>query len=243
MLTSSCIWYIISIERQAQEGTEMKVIGYVRVSTEEQASQGVSLAAQEEKIRQYASLYDLELVDVIHDPGASAKSLKRPGLQQALSLLEAGQAEGLVIAKLDRLTRSVADWSSLIAGYFSKHSLLSVSDQIDTRTAAGRLVLNVLVSCAQWEREAIGERTKTALQYKKSQGVKLGGPSLGESEEELETLRFVKELRGQGLTLTAITAKLNAEGYKTKRGGKWYPGTVKYLLDKIIPFRLVEVAA
>lgn len=222
----------------------MKVVGYVRVSTEEQATQGVSLAAQEEKIRQYASLYDLELVDVIHDAGASAKTLKRAGLQQALSLLEAGQAEGLVIAKLDRLTRSVMDWNTLIEAYFSKKfALLSVADQIDTRTAAGRLVLNVLVSVAQWEREAIGERTKTALQYKKSQGVKLGAPSLGEAEEEIETLQFVKELRGQGLTLTAITARLNAEGFKTKRGGKWYPGTVKYLLDKIIPFRLGEVAA
>jgi len=221
----------------------MKVIGYVRVSTEEQASQGVSLAAQEEKIRQYAALYDLELLDVIHDAGASAKSLKRPGLQQALSLLEAGQAEGIVIAKLDRLTRSVADWSSLIAGYFSKHSLLSVADQIDTRTAAGRLVLNVLVSCAQWEREAIGERTKTALQYKKSQGVKLGAPSIAEAEEGLETLRYIKDLRAQGLNLSAITERLNAEGFKTKRGGKWYASTVKYLLEKIIPLRLAEVAA
>jgi DNA invertase Pin-like site-specific DNA recombinase len=222
----------------------MKVIGYVRVSTEEQASQGVSLQAQEEKIRQYAALYDLDLVDVIHDAGASAKSLKRPGLQQALSLLDGGQAEGLVIAKLDRLTRSVKDWNTLIDGYFSKrHALLSVADQIDTRTAAGRLVLNVLVSVAQWEREAIGERTSAALQYKKSQGEKLGAPSLGDAEGETETLVYVRDLRAQGLTLTAITARLNAEGIKTKRGGKWYAGTVKYLLDNVIPYRLGEAAA
>ena len=89
--------------------TTTKAIGYIRVSTDRQADHGVSLEAQKAKLTAYAALYDLELVEVIVDPGASAKTLKRPGLQRALQLLRQGQATALLVAKLDRLTRSVKD--------------------------------------------------------------------------------------------------------------------------------------
>ena len=143
-----------------------KAIGYVRVSTQEQATHGYSLDAQIDKIKAYASLYDIDLIDMVIDGGVSAKSLNREGLQNVLQMLDSGKADAVIIFKLDRLTRSVTDWNTLIADYFTKHALLSVSDQIDTRTAAGRLCLNVLMSVAQWEREAIGERTSTALRQK-----------------------------------------------------------------------------
>lgn len=209
----------------------MKVIGYVRVSTEEQASSGVSLAAQKAKIQAYAELYDIELVEIIEDGGQSAKTLNRPGIQRALQMIQEGQACGLLVAKLDRLTRSVADMDSLINSYFCDKAkyqalLLSVTDQIDTRTAAGRLVLNVLMSVAQWEREAIDERTKAALEQLKAEGVKLGAPSMGETPEEINTLNYIKSLRKQGLNLSEIAIKLNTEGIRTKRGGKWYAKTV-----------------
>ena len=113
----------------------MKVIGYIRVSTEEQATNGQSLDAQRAKLEAYASLYDLELVDVVVDAGISAKSLKRPGLRAVLTQLQRGKVEGLVIAKLDRLTRSVGDWQILIDGYFGEKAgkqLFSVADSIDT---------------------------------------------------------------------------------------------------------------
>ena len=139
-----------------------RVIGYARVSTDRQI-EGVSLDAQQAKIEQYAALYDLELIDVIIDAGASAKTLERPGLQEALDKLKAGEADGLLVSKLDRLTRSVVDLGSLIEGVFGKYTLMSVGDQVDTSTAAGRLVLNVLMSVSQWEREAIGERTRAAI--------------------------------------------------------------------------------
>ncbi len=154
----------------------MKVIGYTRVSTDEQAATGVSLAAQAEKLTAYAALYGLEIVEMIEDAGESAKSLKRPGLQRALGLLKAGQADGLLIAKLDRLSRSVKDWNGLIDLYFGERAgrqLFSVADSIDTRSAAGRLVLNVLMSVGQWEREAIGERTRDALRHKRSKGQRI----------------------------------------------------------------------
>ena len=94
--------------------TAMKALGYVRVSTEEQAELGVSLEAQQVKLTAYASLYDLELVEVIVDAGVSAKSFHRPGLQRALSLLRKGKAQGLLVAKLDRLTRSMRDLGALV---------------------------------------------------------------------------------------------------------------------------------
>lgn len=215
----------------------MKVIGYTRVSTEEQATSGVSLQAQTEKLRAYASCYDLEIVEIIEDGGQSAKSLHRPGIQQALQMIRDGQAAGLLVAKLDRLTRSIVDLNTLISEYFSEKSkyqstLFSVADQVDTRSAGGRLVLNVLMSVAQWEREAIGERTKAALSYKKSQGVKLGRPEKQITDPaEIKTINYIRELRGQGLTFRAIAATLDAEGYKTSRGGKWAPQTVKNLIE------------
>lgn len=220
----------------------MKAIGYVRVSTQEQASEGYSLAAQEAKIRQYADLYGLDLVGVIADGGVSAKSIDRPGLAEALRRLESGEAEALVILKLDRLTRSVADWNLLIDRYFGKAvALMSVSDQIDTRTAGGRLVLNVLVSVAQWEREAIGERTAAALAHKKAQGEAIGRPGYGfeirdgrlaEVEGEASVVARVAALRAEGLTLQQIADTLNGEGIATKRGGRWAPQTVANLLKR-----------
>jgi DNA invertase Pin-like site-specific DNA recombinase len=215
----------------------MKVIGYTRVSTEEQANSGVSLQAQVEKLRAYASCYDLEIVEVIEDGGQSAKSLNRPGIQKALQMMRDGKAQGLLVAKLDRLTRSIVDLNTLISDYFSEKSkyqstLFSVADQVDTRSAGGRLVLNVLMSVAQWEREAIGERTKAALSYKKQQGVKLGRPEKQITDpEEVKTFNYIKDLRAQGLTYRAIAERLEAEGHRTSRGGKWYATSVKNLLE------------
>ena len=149
-----------------------RVIGYTRVSTDRQAEQGCSLEAQEEKIREYAKVYDLEVVEVITDAGASAKTLDRLGLQRALAMLKRGEADALVVTKLDRLTRRVVNLGELVEKYFvsGRWALMSVGEQIDTRSAGGRLVLNVLVSVAQWEREAIGERTSTALLVDQSSG-------------------------------------------------------------------------
>ena len=123
-----------------QHAARTAVAGYVRVSTEQQADEGVSLDAQHTKLQAYAVAMDLELVAVFEDAGRSAKSLARPGLQAALASLEHGSASGLLVAKLDRLTRSVRDLGELVERYFaSRFSLLSVSDSIDIQ-----LVLNGL---------------------------------------------------------------------------------------------------
>ncbi|WP_368667607.1 recombinase family protein [Synechocystis sp. LEGE 06083] len=179
----------------------------------------------------YASLYDIELPEIITDAGVSAKTLGRPGLEKALKMLEAREAEALVIVKLDRLNRSVRDLDCLLEKYFSERfSLMSVGEQVDTRTAAGRLVLNVLMSVAQWERETIGERTNTALQHKKAQGEYIGGVGFGYQVEDKKLVRaenhniveMIVQLRQEEETLEAIAKRLNESRVKTMRGGRWY---------------------
>ena len=211
-----------------------KVVGYIRVSTHEQAIHGVSLAAQTEKLRQYAALYDVELVAIEEDPGGSAKHLDRPGLHRALAALKSGKAEGLLVAKLDRLTRSVKDLGTLIDAYFSEKracSLHSVTDQIDTSTASGRLVLNVLMSVSQWEREAIGERTRDALHHKKARGQRISRHAaygwqfnpqnsleLIQDSHEQTILAAAQAYRQAGLTFKDISARLAENGYVNRMG-------------------------
>jgi DNA invertase Pin-like site-specific DNA recombinase len=212
-----------------------RAVAYLRVSTEKQADKGVSLDAQRAKVEAYAQLYELELVEVVVDAGVSAKTLDRPGLRKALEMLKARQAEALLVVKLDRLTRSVVHLGQLVEDYFAdgKWALLSVGEQIDTRSAAGRLVLNVLASVSQWEREAIGERTSAAMQHKASLGEYIGGDlpygfrlgpdgeRLVEDPEEQTVLTAARKLRGAGLSLRSVARELNAQGFRSRTGKKF----------------------
>jgi len=203
-----------------------KVIAYIRVSTDKQADQGHSLLAQQEKVNAYASLYDLDIIDYVIETG-SAKNLNREGLQGALAQIKSGNAEALIVVKLDRLTRSVADLGYLVETYFHKAGLLSVSEQIDTRSAAGRLVLNVLASVSQWEREAIGERTSAVRQSMKANGLYCGGSvpygqmlvsgELVNNPNEQAIIARAKALKASGHSLRAIATKFSQEGLKTRK--------------------------
>lgn len=207
-----------------------RTVAYLRVSTDQQADQGVSLDVQREKAEAYARLYDLELVAIEVDPGESAKSLKRPALQRALALLDEGKADALLVVKLDRLTRSVPDLCYLVERYFAKRfALMSVGEQVDTRSAAGRMVLNILTVIGQWERETIGERTSAALQYKRSRGEHTGGAApygydvdpegrLVPRADEQETIARARALRDAGLSLRAVAATLAEQGRAARNG-------------------------
>jgi DNA invertase Pin-like site-specific DNA recombinase len=215
-----------------------------------QASEGVSLEAQREKIRAYCVAMDLSLVHIYEDQGLSAKSLERPGLKGALAQLRTGKADILLVTKLDRLTRSVKDLGQLVDSYFlpDKYSLLSISDAIDTRTASGRLVLNVLASVAQWEREAISERTSEALRHLISQGVQVGAPAYGtvrsnqtdqhgrrivvQDEGRRQIVTRMVAMQKEGKTLRAICEVLNDERIPAPRGGLWYPTVVRGILRR-----------
>jgi DNA invertase Pin-like site-specific DNA recombinase len=211
----------------------MKVIGYARVSTDKQADRGVSLDAQVEKIRAMAVVQGAELAEVIVDAGESAKDLDRPGLRRLLALVDAREVSGVIVAKLDRLTRSVKDLAELLESFNRRGvALVSVAESLDTGSAAGRLVLNVMTAVSQWEREAIGERTRDAMAYKKANGQRVGNIPLGyrlaedgvhlEVEpDERRILDTIRALRNSGLSLQAIADRLNADGVRTRRGGAW----------------------
>ena len=223
-----------------------RTVAYLRVSTDKQADHGVSLEAQRGKVEAYASLYDLELVEVIVDAGESAKTLNRPGLQRALAMVEAGEVSAVLVVKLDRLTRSVADLGTLVDRYFSKAdgpALMSVSEQIDTRTAAGRLVLNVLGAVSQWEREAIGERTSAAMQHKAARGeytggrvpygfrVSADGVNLEEDPAEQRVIAVARELREAGLSLRKVSAELAERGFYARSGKAFGPKQVRAMAE------------
>lgn len=208
-----------------------RAVAYLRVSTEKQADAGVSLDAQRAKIEAYASLYDLELCAIVVDAGVSAKTLARPGLTEARGLLASKTADALIVAKLDRLTRSVRDLGELIESDFASNraALLSVGEQIDTRSAAGRLVLNILGSVSQWEREAIGERTSAAMLHMSANGEYVGGDApygygpgvdgkLVAIEIEQDVLALARELRASGLSLRVVARRLDAAGFRARSG-------------------------
>src|SRR5471030_1073704 len=157
----------------------MHAIGYIRVSTDKQAERGLSLDAQREKLRAMAVVHDTELAEIIVD-AESAKNLDRPGMKRILDLVRGCGVDTVIVAKLDRLTRSVRDLADLLDLFQKKGvALVSVAEALDTGCAAGRLVLNIMVSVSQWEREAISERTRDALQHKRSQGERVGNIAFG----------------------------------------------------------------
>ena len=211
----------------------MKAIGYTRVSTEQQADGGVSLDAQKKKIEAMATVRGADLVEIIVDAGASGKNLKRSGAERLLDMVNRKEIDAVIILKLDRLTRSVKDLAELLEVFDKRGvSLISVEESLDTGTAAGRLVLNVMASVSQWEREVIGERTSSALQHKKSQGERVGTVPFGyrldadgvhfvaDAQEQAIFSRII-ELRKSGLSLRAISEELNLSGFQTRSGSEW----------------------
>ena len=152
-------------------GQTKRAIGYARVSTRDQADNGHSLEAQRAKIEAYATLHDLRLVGVTIDDGFSGKNLERPGMAKVLDMIKRRAVDVVIIAKLDRITRSVRDLGDLVERFDSSGvQFVSIADSVNTATAAGRLVLNVMGSVAQWERETIAERTADALQHMRENG-------------------------------------------------------------------------
>lgn len=206
----------------------MRVLGYVRVSTEEQSSSGAGLEAQRRAITAECKRRGWQLIEVVEDAGFSAKDLKRPGIQAALQVLQAGDAKALVAAKLDRLSRSMIDFTALMATAQKQGwALVALDCAVDTTTPAGEAMANVLATFAQFERRLISQRTREALAVKRAQGVRLGRPpSLAPA-----TVRRIRGARRRGLSFAAIAERLNADGVPTAQGGqRWYPATVRAIL-------------
>ncbi len=219
----------------------MKAVGYIRVSTEEQAREGISLEVQEDKVKKYADLHNLDLVEVIRDEGKSGKDLNREGIQKVISLCKDRSVDHLVVYKMDRLTRRTLDLLTLVEEVFKPNRVQfhSISEKVDTSTAQGKFFLTITGAMAQMERDLISERTREALRYKISQGENVGSPPLGFLAEDKKLLRidgefkvvsYVKSLKRKKLSLRQIANRLNEQGVSTKRGGSWYAGMVRYIL-------------
>jgi DNA invertase Pin-like site-specific DNA recombinase len=208
-----------------------RYVAYLRVSTDEQADSGAGLAAQQEQLRRAFEYEGWDLVELVRDEGASGKDLQREGLRRALEMIVAGDADGLVVAKLDRLTRSVVDFGDLLEWFeLAGAAFVALDLRLDTSTPTGAMVAHVLVVVAEWERRTIGQRTKDAMAAKRAAGEATGLPSLLDDEHRAVRERIL-ELRDQGLTRTAIAERLTREGWKTVRGAKvWRPSALQVVL-------------
>ena len=210
-------------------GTGDRVVGYVRVSTAEQGVRGVGLETQRRAIRAECHRRGWELVRIEQDV-LSGRSMNRPGLQVALAACRSGEVTGVVVAKLDRLSRSLVDFATLLADAQSKgFNVVALDLGVDLSTPAGEFLASVMASAAQWERRIIGQRTRDALAVKKSEGVRLGRPPLAVDA----LFRRIRGMRQRGMTLQQIADKLNAEHLPTMRGGaEWRPSSVQAVLQR-----------
>ena len=205
------------------------VVGYVRVSTAEQADSGLGLEAQRRAIHQECERRGWELLGIEEDAGWSGKVAGRPGLQRALAACKAGQAGGLVVAKLDRLSRSVQQAAALLAE--AEHegwALVALDLGVDLSTPSGEVMAHVLAAIAQFERRLIGQRTKDALAVRRAQGVRLGRPVMLPAA----VVDRIATERRAGRPLAAIADGLRTDGIATAHGGAaWWPSTVAKVLS------------
>lgn len=208
------------------------VVGYVRVSTEEQAQTGFGLDVQETRVRAYCEALGRPLAAVVRDDGWSGATLDRPGLQALLGRMRAGEVGCVVIAKLDRLSRSLRNLLNLYAEEFEAAgvALVSVAEQFDTSTASGRLFFQVVGSFAEFERNVITERTSGGRKEKARKGGYAGGRAplgytatrgarrLSVDDEGAAAVRRTFDLAAEGGSRRSIAERLNAEGYRTAEG-------------------------
>ena len=196
----------------------MKAVGYIRVSTEDQAKEGISLDNQEAKIKGYASVLDLDLVEIIKDEGASAKSLDREGMDRLLGMVENRETDAVVVYKLDRLSRRTIDTLNLIEMFEDKGiAFHSISERVDTKSATGKFFLTIISAIAQMERDLISERTMDALNHKKRErewmgripiGFKVEHKRLVEDPEQIAVIQEAKRLKRQGKPLREIARRV-----------------------------------
>jgi site-specific DNA recombinase len=218
-----------------------QAIGYIRVSTEGQAVDGVSLDAQRAKIAAWCELNDYTLSAVHVDAGISGKDMiSRPGLQAAMANCRKGSA--LVVYSLSRLARSTKDTIEISERLTKAGTdLVSLSEKIDTTSAAGKMVFRMLAVLAEFERDQISERTITAMQFKKAKGERVGsipygyslavdGIDLIENKQEQAALVMIHKLNSKGLSLRNIASRLEKAGY-IPRGKAWHPQTIKNILE------------
>ncbi|MEN3011033.1 MAG: recombinase family protein [Candidatus Bipolaricaulaceae bacterium] len=223
-----------------------EAIGYCRVSTAGQAENGCSLEAQQAKIEEYCRTHGLVLREIIADAESGGVPLgQRPGGQRLLGLLKDPAIGHLVTINLDRLFRTVGAAWTHITGWQQEKITLHVIDfggaTLCTSGPFGLLFLEILAAFAEFERELIKERTKSALALKRAHleaysptpyGFRRDGNRLIPVEEELNVIRRILDLKERGHSLGEIARTLEREGVRTKKGGRWSHETVRKIVRK-----------
>jgi len=216
-----------------------QAIAYVRVSTTGQAEDGVSLDAQRSKIAAWCEVMGYELVQVFADEGISGHSMEKRASLQAAVCMVCACGGVLVVYSLSRLARNTTETLEL-GKRLSKAGadLVSLSEKIDTTSAAGKMVFRMLAVLAEFERDQVSERTTMALQYKKAQGEKLGGRvpygmqlsadgiHLEENAVEQAVIRIACELHQAGLSSRKIAARLAEQGMYSRVGSVFAPSAI-----------------
>ena len=218
-----------------------RVISYYRVSTDDQGEHGMGMAAQEDAISSACQQHKWEVVNTFHDV-KSGGSMRRPGLAQALSAMAAGEADILVGAKLDRISRSVVDFGNLIETAQKQGWSLVVLDLgLDMSTPVGEFVANMMANVAQFERRRIGERTRDAMAQiprgphtvTLKNGDRVVRQAPGRAREiSADVEKIVKYHRDNGMSLRTIAAVLDDMGQPTPSGGKWQVSTIQRILAR-----------
>ena len=206
----------------------MRLIAYYRVSTDAQGVSGLGLDAQRASVHAHAASRGDEIVREITEVASGGKD-DRVLLNEALAALKRGEADGLIVAKLDRLARSVSQTAKVLTlAQKQGWKFIALDLGVDTSTPVGEMIANILASVAQWERRQIGVRTSEALQAKKRREGRLVG---NKASVPAGVTRRIRALREQGFTYRSIAATLTQDGVATAQGGCWRPGTVKHIHD------------
>lgn len=214
---------------------------YIRVSTEVQAADGVSLDAQRARVRGWCGANGYQLADVFVDAGLSGKRADtRPGLQAALAAVCKAKGAALVVYSLSRLARSTRDTLSIAERLdASGADLVSLSEKIDTTSACGKMVFRLLAVLAEFERDLVSERTTMALAHKRSKSEKTGGAvpfgyqlaadgvHLIADPHEQSIIGVIGEMRRAGWTYRTIAAELERRGLSPKNGNRWHPKVIR----------------
>lgn len=212
--------------------TVKRALSYARVSTDKQGEGGLGIESQQNAVRAYIDAHGWAIAGTYVEVASGKSADNRAQLGRAFGQLELGYADVLVVAKLDRLSRSLVDFAQMMARAKREGwSIVALDIGVDTSTLNGELVANIIMALAQWERQLIGQRVKAALDIAVERGTKMGRPS----GVAVDTLAAIVARRAEGKSYAVIAASLNEAGVPTPQGGAtWQKSTVRHLYERTL---------